>query len=183
MRRYLVPVLAIAAVTSLVASTGVKAAVYPSVGFSFDPSTYTYTYTITQPANGSYAFGYLQIDTGVLNQAPTGPWEMHGPYVSSVDQAWLQGFHTTSATTASAYWRAVGNQEVPASTAWVGVFTLRVPNSVPVSGYSLTMDGVVNTQNITQVSVPGPGLVPEPSTLVALASTALAGLLALRRKS
>ncbi|MCC6484706.1 MAG: PEP-CTERM sorting domain-containing protein [Armatimonadetes bacterium] len=186
MRRFLISVAAVGAATvALCAASVARADVFPTVAFSFDVNTFTYTYTVTQPTNATWKFGYLQIDTGVKNQAPTGPWQISGPFVNSVELPWLKGSKSLTPTAAFAYWQApTPNDEIDNNLPdpWVGVFKLVVPNSQPVSGYSLTMDGADDSHNITVIDVPGPAVVPEPSSLIALGSAVCSGLMVIRRK-
>lgn len=166
---------AIAALAALVVGSAASAAVYPLVTLdSFNAGTFTYMYKVDIPANSSYAFGYFQVDAQT-----TASWTLAGPIVSNVDQNWASGPFNRAPGLDSLAWRAFGPQEVPANTAWLGYFKIVAPNTAPVSGFVLTHDGISGSANTTSVDVPG--VVPEPSGLLALA-TGMIGLLGLSRK-
>ncbi len=185
MRRFLVQIAAFAVAAAITASNPARADVFPTVAFSFDANTFTYTYTVTQPTDATWMFGYLQVDAGVKNQAPTGPWTIQGPFVNGVELPWIKGSKTLTPATSFAFWRAPSpSDEIATNLAqpWVGVFKLVVPNSQPQPGHSLTMDGADDSHHISDVDVPGPVVVPEASSLVTFGMAALSSLLAFRQK-
>ncbi len=145
------------------------AQIYPTVTLSsFNPVTFTYQYTVSQPANATYQLGQLMLDTEVL--LPT--WAMSGPVVGGNDQNWYSGSFHRTATKDSIFWIALNDaQEVPANTAWTGVFTVVAPGTMPVPGFALTKDTIISSQNVSSVQVPGP--VPEPASVLALSGALL----------
>ncbi len=136
------------------------AQVYPSVELtSFDPITYTYVYTVTCPADNTYQFGYLQIDTQVTNPSPTGSWTISGPFVGGVNKLWPTGTIQWDSVNGkdSAIWDPISRgMVIPANTAWQGTFILVVPESEPVPGKAATKDGQIGSYKVHDVLVPGP---------------------------
>ncbi len=167
----------LAALATLSLAGLASAAIYPTVTVTLVGDEYTFT--VNSPANATYPFGYFQVDAQVAEAFPYIPWTQTGPWVSNVDQVWTAGRFPVGPFT-SAFWRASRAQEILPGTAWVGQFKLTVPNSAPVTGFVLTMDGVAG-QNTTQLEVPGPFIVPEPSVLAA-AAFSLMGFVAIKRK-
>jgi hypothetical protein len=150
-----------------VASQGFAQDVFPTVELtSFDPVTYTYTYTVTCPANSTYQFGYLQIDTQVANEGLTGSWTIDGPYVGAVNKLWPKlYFRWDSTGKDSAVWDPYSRGTVIlAKTYWQGVFKLVVPNSQPVDGKAATRDGQAGSYKVHDVQVPGPKQVTPPAS-------------------
>ncbi len=150
------------------------AAVFPTLEFvSFDQATFTYTYRVTCPENSTYPFGRLTILAEVPNGGSYFPWG-HGAdtdpatrwqFLTS-DREWDDDFNPTKS---NAIWKADLEDVVPAMTAWTGQFMLTVPNSRLVDGVGITMDGGPWSQSPAQtVYVPGPALIPEPGSLLAL---------------
>lgn len=171
----------------LALGTSAFAAVYPSVAFvGFDQATWTYTYRVTCPANSTYPFGRFVVMAEVPQAPPYFPWG-HGAdtapttrwLFNTADREWDDDFNPTKS---NAIWqKAVLEDMIPAGTAWTGLFTLIVPNSYKVDGIVVTMDGGPGTQNPTPQTVPGPALIPEPSSLLALGGL-IGGLLPLMRR-
>ncbi|MCC6484705.1 MAG: hypothetical protein IT209_07665 [Armatimonadetes bacterium] len=142
---------------------------YPTVTLSsYNPVTFEYRYLVTQTSDATYPFGKFVIDT----QAQTS-WSLSGPFVNLVDQDWFASYYARTASADSVYWLATSDdQEVPDHQAWQGEFVLVAPNTSPVPGSVLTKDGVVGSNHVSQVDVPGP-VVPEPASLLALGGAML----------
>lgn len=156
MSRLLV-ILALAAVLVMAICSMASAQVFPTVTLSsFDQATGTYVYTVTCQSNSTYPLGYLQIDTQMTS---TGSWTMSGPVANNVNKNWpiktirWDGVNLKD----SAIWDpTLRGTEIPANTAWTGVFTLVVPNSIPVPGFASTRDGQAASFKVHSVMVPGP---------------------------
>ena len=173
---------------ALVLCGSASAQVFPTLEFvSFDQPSFTYTYRITCPANSTFPFGRLAILAEVPNAGMYFPWG-HG---ADTDPASRWTFYvqdrdydevTWEPLTSNAIWKATVLEDViPANMAWTGQFMLTVPNSRKVDGVGITMDGGDWSENATTVYVPGPALIPEPSSILALGGLA-AGLLPLIRR-
>lgn len=170
----------------LALSTSAFAQVWPELTFvSFDQATYTYTYRVTCPADSSYPFGRLTILAEVPNGGAYFPWG-HGADTdpatrwafNTQDREWDDDFNPTKS---NAIWKAALGDAVPSGTAWTGQFMLIVPNSRLTEGVGVTMDSGSGQSPMRTVFVPGPALIPEPSSLLALGGLA-AGLLPLIRR-
>lgn len=152
----------------LIIGGSASAQVFPSVTLSsFDKPTGTYVYTVTCPADSTYPFGYLQIDTQVANAFPTGPWTMQGALVGGVNKNWPLGVIRWDAANGkdSAIWDPISRGTViSANTYWTGQFILIVPDSEPVPGYAATRDGVAGSYKVHEVLVPGPKHIAPPVT-------------------
>lgn len=172
----------------LALSASAFAAVYPELEFvSFDQATFTYTYRVTCTTENTYPFGRLTIFAEVPQGGIYFPWG-HGADTDPTtrwsfytqDREWDDEFNPTKS---NAVWqKAVLQDMVPAGTAWTGQFMLIVPNSYKVNGIGITMDGGPDSQSPARtVYVPGPALIPEPSSLLALGGL-VGGLLPLLRR-
>lgn len=157
-----------------------SAQVFPTVELtSFDPMSGTYVYTLTCPSNSTYPFGYLQIDTLVANAAPTGPWDILGPFVGGVDKLWPKSWRTWDPTGLdAAVWDPYSRGTViNANTYWQGEFVLVVPESVPVPGKAATKDGQVGSYKVHDLLVPGPKPAPPSDTTPPVTTIELDGTL------
>lgn len=162
---------------------------------TYDPNTWMYVYRVECPADMSFPFGYLQIDAQVpcdgIYMMDDGTWGQTGPWTPAYDppgtnQNWQQGVSTWEYTGGEpskdfAYWRSSRRQEVMPGSAWVGDFVMFVPNTIPGPGWVLTKDGVVGSTHRFEYDVPCP-MIPEPGSIVGLATGLLLGLGTLLRK-
>lgn len=161
--------------------------VFPDLQFvNFDQASYTYTYRVTCPADSTFPFGRLAILAEVPNAGIYFPWG-HGADTNPTNR-WV--FYTQDRDfdsnwepiTSNAVWKAAVLEDViPANTAWTGQFTLTVPFSRLVQGVGITMDGGDWSMQSHTVYVPGPALVPEPGSLLALGGL-VGGMLPLIRR-
>lgn len=152
------------AVLALVAGGQVCAQVFPTVELTtFGPVTGTYVYTVTCPANSTYPFGYLQIDTLAANAAPNGPWSIQGPFVNGGDQNWPKSSRSWQTGKDCAVWDPMSKgQVIPANTYWQGTFILVVPDSLPAPGKAATKDGQIGSYKVHDILVPEPKPITPP---------------------
>lgn len=169
-----------------VCAAGVQAAdpVFPDVTYiGFDANTFTYTYQIDCPADSTYPFGQLTVQAEVPNFGIYFPWALAADTFPST--LWNKGTTVREwipTRKDNAYWRAATTADVvPSATAWSGRFTLVVPNSSPTGGLVVTMDGGPVSTQVVERTVPGPALIPEPGSLLALGGL-LGGLLPMIRR-
>lgn len=142
--------------------------VFPTVTFEFVPANFSYIYTVTMTPQDTFPLGYVEVDTLVQNGGLT-PWTMLGPVANSVDLNWNKASFPWAPGCDAASWQVLTPEQEIFPSDWVGVFTLIVPNTQPVDGFALTMDGSEWSVNPFAIEVPGPGpIVPEPSGLLAL---------------
>lgn len=164
--------------------------IYPEVTYEgFDPATFTYTYRIDCTVDSTFPFGQLIVQAKVPNFGVYFPWAL------GADGGSLTPLYNTALWAKStqvrlwvptrmdnAIWRAPTTDDVvPSNTVWSGRFTLVVPNSAPTGGLVVTMDGGPISTAIHEREVPGPAMIPEPSSLLALGGL-VGGLLPLVRR-
>ncbi len=164
MRRSFSLVLASAALLTVLAIGAAFAQdIFPEVTMSFEAATSTYTYHVVVPENNTYPFGQLIVYCEVFWQPE---WLISGPFVGGVDQGWNADFGYGDIGD-PAEWRALGEQQVVTGP-WEGDFVIVIPDTAPVPGTGMTKNGVEDSINYFDIGVPG--VVPEPSSLIALGS-------------
>lgn len=158
---------------------------YPTVTFQHEASSWSYIYTVTVTPDDSFPLGYLELDTLVKNAGETA-WTMLGPVANGADLNWTKTWFEWQEGCDAANWYVDSGQQAIVPSAWVGVFTLIAPNTVPGEGFGLTMCGAKDSDNSFTVYVPGPqAIVPEPSSMLALGSGffGICGMLLRRRQT
>jgi len=163
----------------VVSAIACGAAVYPTVDFAFNPSTFEYAWTVNYPADATAYFTIFQVSS----KLPSGSWTSFSGAWSgdpSTDEAWAFTSPPNPDTTVALRWiGGAAHQRIPGTGAWTGVFKIVVPNSEPIAGNVRTYASVTSYNTVaSQV----PNIVPEPSSLVALLSMVGIAPLVLRRR-
>lgn len=177
-------ILVYALLATIVLGVGaVNADVFPQVTLSYDAQTFTYTYHVSVAADNTHPFGQLLIFAHSINwdwDTEQEIWTMGGPIVGGVDQEWSATYSIENEFGGdTAEWNNTTGQSVISS--WEGDFILVAPDTAPVAGLGMTKNGVAESVNYFEIDVPGDLVVPEPSSMIALAS--FAGLaLSIRRR-
>jgi hypothetical protein len=157
--------------------------VYPTLTYGgFDVDTFTYTYNVTCPSDMTWAFGQLVVQAEVPEAGIYAGWGLGASPEPASNWFGYSEYRDESGD--NAIWLALEQADViEPGTAWSGTFTLTVPNSEPKEdGLAVTMDGGPGSSHSTTVYVPGPGgVIPEPSSLLALGALA-GGLIPLVRR-
>ena len=147
----------------------------------FDPATFTYTYEVTQGYDVQLPLGEFEVDAFV---GAAWPYTMYDPVENNSFGAWNKSQPWWSAPTYVGY-KWLGSvppgpvlqyYQMPA---WVGVFKVSVPNTMPVPGIVITRPADYSTTWTYDLPVPG---VPEPSGLLVLLSGIGGAVAFLRRR-
>ena len=155
--------------------------VHPTLDYlGFDAGTFTYTYQVSTPADMTYDFGQLIVLANVPDESIYAPWQLAAEKAPTTD--WFMYSLERELGKYNAYWVADSGQSVLPGTVWTGKFFLTVPNSQETPGTAVTMDGGPGSSHPTTVYVPGPALIPEPSSVLSLGALAVGLISLIRRK-